>query len=254
MDFTLAFTRSLEQIIVREFSEDNSGKSKIVNLEDVKDYAVDGLIAVEQFAQGLENDLKFYPIRSAVEFNLSAESFEKMDYASAKNIFDKMRENWILQNNLTLIEELFKTRQHLISLWPNDRSGFFEELWFILRSNLGAKNLVFIYNDIIKSKNEHEKNKLIKVKVRGNRFPELTTVDEMDEMVLKNYEKNFGNIFDITDYNKEKGQLVICASVKKSPILMMANISQLTRMQKAVLSSLFEGLNLSWPPKNSCIG
>lgn len=244
MDFILAFTRSSEQIIIRQFIEGSNGTSKIVNLEDIKNHTIDGLIVLENGSYDLGNELKFFPIRFAHEFNLTPESFEKLDYSTAKSIFDKIRENWVLQNNLTLIEELFKTRQHLISLWPNDRSGFFEELWFILRSNLGAKNLVFIYNDIIKSKNENEKNKLIKVKVRGDRFPELVSVDEMDEMVLKNYEHNFGNIFDITDYNKEKNQVVICASVKKSPIFIMANVFQLTRMQKVILHSLFEGLNL----------
>ena len=155
-----------------------------------------------------------------------------------------MRENWILQNNISLLEEIFKVRNHLLGLWPNDRSGFFEELWFILKSNLGASNLVLYYNDIIKSKNENEKNKLIKVKVKGDRYPDLATCDEMDEHVLKSYEKDFGNIFDITDYNKEKGHLVICATVKKSPILIMANVYQLSSLQKALISSLFEGLNL----------
>ena len=43
----------------------------------------------------------------------------------------------------------------------------------------------------------------------------MTSVDEMDEVVLKSYEKDFGNTFDITDYNKEKGQLVICGTIKK---------------------------------------
>ena len=65
----------------------------------------------------------------------------------------------------------------------------------------------------------------------------------MDEAVLKHYEKDFGNIFEITDYNKDKGQLVICATIKKSPVLIMANIYQLTRLQKSVLISLFQGLN-----------
>ena len=84
----------------------------------------------------------------------------------------------------------------------------------------------------------------MKVKVQGKRYPELATCDEMDEQVLKSYEKDFGSLFEITDYNKEKGQLVICANIKKSPVLIMANIYQFTRLQKSLLSSLFEGLNL----------
>lgn len=238
----------MNQAVVCTFKKNENSKSQIIDLAVAKQQPIHGYIFAndqknEDFLIGLENEIKFYPIRSDAELDLGTESFEKLSYDEARKIFDKMRENWILQNNISLIEEVFKVRNHLLGLWPNDRSGFFEEIWFILKSNLGATNLKLIYNDMVKSKNENEKNKLVKVKVQGDRYPELASCDEMDEHILKNYEKDFGNIFDITDYNKEKGQLVICASIKKSPVLIMANVYQLTRLQKALLSSLFEGLN-----------
>lgn len=239
----------MQQAVVRHFKLHESSTSKIIDLAEAKQSTIQGYIFSEElknedFLAGLENEIKFYPIRSHTEFGLTLDGFEKLNYEEAKKIFDKMRENWILQNNISLIEEIFKVRNHLLGLWPNDRSGFFEELWFILKTNLGASNLKLIYNDMVKSKQENEKNKLVKVKVQGERYPELVSCDEMDEHVLKNYEKDFGSIFDITDYHKEKGQLVICANIKKSPVLIMANIYQLTRLQKSLLSSLFEGLNL----------
>jgi len=248
MDFTLLYTKNTQQGIVRTFKLNENPKSQVIDLSLAKQHSIQGYIFAddqknEDFLIGLENEIKFYPIRSDVEFNLTSEAFDNLNYTEGRKIFDKMRENWILQNNISLIEEIFKVQIHLLSLWPNDRSGFFEELWFLLKSNLGATNLRLIYNDMVKSKNEHEKNKLVKVKVQGDRYPELVSCDEMDEHILKNYEKDFGNIFDITDYNKEKGQLVICASIKKSPVLIMANVYQLTRLQKALLSSIFEGLN-----------
>ena len=248
MDFTLLYTKNLQQAVIRTFIHHETPTSKIIDLAEAKHHAIQGYIFAEEFKNedylaGLENEIKFYPIRSQTEFGLTLDRFEKLNYEEAKTIFDRMRENWILQNNISLIDEIFKVRNHLLGLWPNDRSGFFEELWFILKSNLGASDLKLIYNDMIKSKQEHEKNKLVKVKVQGERFPELVSCDEMDERVLKSYEKDFGNIFDITDYNKEKGQLVICANIKKSPVLIMANIYQFTRLQKSLLSSLFEGLN-----------
>lgn len=249
MDFTLLYTKNQHQVIASSFKLNETTKSKIIDFSETKQLPIHGLIFTEDlknddFISGLESEIKFYPIRSNTEFQLTVESFEKLNYDDARKIYDKMRENWILQNNISLIEEIFKVRNHLLSLWPNDRSGFFEELWFILKTNLGATNLKLIYNDMIKAKNENEKNKLIKVKVLGDRYPELASCDEMDEIVLKNYEKDFGNIFDITDYNKEKGELVICANIKKSPVLIMANVFQLTRLQKSIISSLFEGLNL----------
>lgn len=248
MEFSLAYTKNTEQVILKQFDLDGTTHSKILNLEDMKSEQVHGFIydtsiVQEDFLSQIESEMKFYPIRSNAEFQLNVTSFENLTSQEGKKVFDKIRENWILQNNITLIEEIFKTRTHLLSLYPNDRSSFFEELWFILKSNLGATNLRLIYNDLIKAKNENEKNKLIKVKIVGTRYPEPVNVDEMDEAVLKHYEKDFGNIFEITDYNKDKGQLVICATMKKSPVLIMANIYQLTRLQKSVLISLFEGLN-----------
>lgn len=249
MEFTLLFTKNHEQGVVKTFRPGENITSKVMDLAEAKNVSIQGAIFSEElksddFMSSLESEIKFYPIRVNTEFGINVEQFEKLPYDEAKKIFDRMRDNWILQNNISLIEEIFKVRNHLLGLWPNDRSGFFEELWFLLKSNLGASNLKLIYNDMIKSKNENEKNKLVKVKVQGDRYPELTSCDEMDEMVLKSYEKDFGNIFDITDYNKEKGQLVICGSIKKSPVLIMANIYQLTRLQKSLLNSLFEGLNL----------
>lgn len=249
MDFTLLFTKNLQQGVVRTFKAGENAASKIIDLAEAKQSPIQGYIFTEElknddFMSGLENEIKFYPIRSNSEFGINVEQFEKLSYDEAKKIFDRMRDNWILQNNISLIEEIFKVRNHLLGLWPNDRSGFFEELWFILKSNMGASNLKLIYNDMIKSKNENEKNKLVKVKVQGDRYPELTSCDEMDEAVLRSYEKDFGNIFEITDYNKDKGQLVICANIKKSPVLIMANVYQLSRLQKALLHSLFEGLNM----------
>ena len=248
MDFNLLFTKNLQQGILRTFKRYENPSSKIIEINEARTLPLQGLIFSDElknddFLTGLESELKFYPIRSSSEFSLSADVFEKMSYDDARIVFDKMRENWILQNNISMIEEMFKVRNHLLSLWPNDRAGFFEELWFILKTNLGATNIKLIYNDLIKAKNDNEKNKLVKVKIIGERFPEMTSVDEMDEVVLKSYEKEFGNTFDITDYNKEKGQLVICGTIKKSPVLIMANVYQLTRLQKAIISSLFDGLN-----------
>ena len=249
MDFTLLFTRNTNQGILRQFKSNQAPTNKIIDLAEAKEFNIQGLIFSEDlknddFISGLENEIRFFPVRSNSDFGIDAENFEKLSFEEGKKIFDKLRENWILQNNISVIEELFKVRNHLVGLWPNDRSGFFEELWFLLKSNLGASHLVLIYNDMIKSKNENEKNKLVKVKVQGERYPELTSINDVDEQILQSYEKEFGNQMQITDFNKDKGQLVMCGSIKKSPVLVMANVYQLSRLQKALLTSLFEGLNL----------
>ena len=131
MEFTLLYTKNTQQAVIRNFKAHETSTSKIIDLAETSQISLQGYIysedlKSEDFFSGLEQEIKFYPIRSQIEFNLTLESFENLSYDDAKKVFDKMRENWILQNNISLIEEIFKVRNHLLGLWPNDRSGFFE--------------------------------------------------------------------------------------------------------------------------------
>lgn len=248
MAFKLAMTRNEEQVIVRTFEDNKNPSSKIMDLPEVRSENVQGLIYLsslksEDLINQLESETKFYPIRSSDDVQISVDAFEKLTLEDAKKLFEKLHDPWVLQNNITTIEEMFRARTHLNNLWPNDRTGFFEEFWFLLRSQLGASEISIIYNDMIKATKEGEKNRLIKVKVAGKRIPEPQNPDEGDELVYKNYEKEMTHVLEITEYNKEKGHLVMAGTLKKSPILMMAKIYKLTRLQKAILTSLIDGLN-----------
>jgi hypothetical protein len=68
-------------------------------------------------------------------------------------------------------------------LWPNDRTGFFEEFWFTLRSQLGASEMTIIYNDMLKATKEGEKNKLIKVKKTLQKNPILVYEDYQNLLI-----------------------------------------------------------------------
>ncbi len=248
MDFKLGITKNDHQIIVKTFEEGKAPTSKILDLNEIREQNLQGFFYLsdlksEDFINQLESETKFYPVRLAQEFQLTTDKFESLDREEALKLLEKVREAWILQNNISFIEEIFKVRTHLNNLWPNDRTGFFEEFWFSLRSQLGASEITIIYNDMIKATKDGEKNKLIKVKVSGTRIPEPQTPLEADEAVYKHYEKELTQPLEITEYNKEKGHLVIAGGLKKSPILIMAKVYGLTRIQKAVLTSITDGLN-----------
>jgi hypothetical protein len=122
MDFNLLFTKNLQQGIVRTFKHNETPSSKIIDINEAKALPLQGFIFSEDlknddFMVGLESELKFYPIRSNSEFGLTPEKFEKLSYDEGRVVFDKMRENWILQNNISLIEEMFKVRNHLLGLF-----------------------------------------------------------------------------------------------------------------------------------------
>lgn len=248
MAFKLAMTRNEDQVIVLAFEDNKNPVSKIMDLQELRAENVQGLIYLnslksEDLINQLESETKFYPIRSSDDLQVSIEQFEKLSLEDGRRLFEKLHDPWVLQNNITTIEEMFRARTHLNNLWPNDRTGFFEEFWFLLRSQLGACEISIIYNDMIKATKEGEKNRLIKVKVAGTRIPEPQNPNEGDELVYKNYEKEMTHVLEITEFNKEKGHLVLAGTLKKSPVLIMAKIFKLTRLQKAIITALIDGMN-----------
>ncbi|ATH06967.1 hypothetical protein BIY24_03155 [Halobacteriovorax marinus] len=249
MEFSLGLIKSENQFLLKSFDAGTEDNGKVLDLSELKNSNLQALfydeeqIENEDLKATLLEDSRFFPIRSLKEINSDYESFQSLSLDEVKNIFSRVHDNWLLQNNVTLLEELFKVITHLNGLWPNDRTTFFEELWFILKSNLGAKSVRIIFNDIQIAKKENEKNKLIQVKVEGERLPNPTEGGVLEAKIMSNYEKDFNNTFDIAEYSGDKGQLVITATIKKSPVVIMAEVYELSRMQKAILSALFTGLS-----------
>ena len=56
------------------------------------------------------------------------------------------------------------------------------------------------------------------------------------------YKNNFNSNFEITEYDPHKGEIIIAATINNSPVLVMAKINRLSRLQKALLGTLFDGL------------
>src|SRR5690606_32784930 len=186
---------------------------------------------------------KFAPIRSDRELGLSYDQFESMAHDQIQAVINKTFEGWVLNNNLMLIEKMFSTLEHMNRLLHTDRTAFFEELWFLLRSNLGAMNLTIIFNDLLKGTKEHEKDKLIKVKVEGEILPQPVPGDAFADQVMKHYETSFHPNLEFVQYDAAKGEMVATVTILKSPVLFMAKVPGLSRLQKAVLAALFDGLN-----------
>ncbi|WP_372651790.1 hypothetical protein [Halobacteriovorax sp.] len=249
MEFNLGLIKSENQFLLRSFNDGEDDNGKVLDLSELKNTNLQALfydedqLENEDLKSALLEDSKYFPIRSLKEINSDFDSFQSLSLEETQSIFSRVHNNWLLQNNVTLLEELFKVITHLNGLWPNDRTTFFEELWFILKSNLGAKSVRIIFNDIQIAKKDNEKNKLIQVKVEGERLPNPTEGGELEAKIMSNYEKEFNNTFDIAEYSEEKGQVVITATIKKSPVVIMAEVYELSRMQKAILGALFTGLS-----------
>ncbi len=256
MQFTLGALKNDEQVILKTFQIDGSSNdkirqhspSKIINVYDLKNSSLHGLLFSKEknsddFINLIVVENKYFPVRNALDLQMALEQFESLSSEEGMKLFQKIRTPWVLQNNILALEDVFQIRNHLKQLWPNDRTGFFEEFWFFLKNQLGATELIFYYHDLIKATKEGEKNKLIKVKMTGFRHPSPQNLDEADEVVVKNYEPQMSGLLEMSDYNLAKGQLVIAGLLRKSSFLVLAKLPEFNRIQKALLTALFRGLN-----------
>jgi hypothetical protein len=253
MNFQLAYIKNSQQIVLKDFGANQTqSKGKIMDIDELPKLNLQGLFLPEELLQDTEflgsinSSTEVNPIRTAEEFGLDLDNFEALTTETASPYFKKVYESWILQNNLSLLEEMTNVYKHLNSLWANERTAFFEELWNIFKRNLGTSELTIIYNDVKKAKKEGEKNKLIQVKVHGKLKANPVEGGDLEKDLMKNYENLFGPAFEVVEFNKEKGQLVALFTLKKSPVILMANVYGLTRLQKTILKTLIDGLQENW--------
>jgi hypothetical protein len=50
-------------------------------------------------------------------------------------------------------------------------------------------------------------------------------------------------IIPTTDFNEDKGEIVAIATIQQSPVVMMAKVLELSRLQKAILQATIESLS-----------
>jgi len=202
------------------------------------------LLDNEEVLQKISKESKFTPIKPISTEILNLDSFENLNEQEALELTEKVNVAWVLQNNLALLENLFENINHLKMLWPNDRTTFFEELWYLLKNNLGSKNLKLAYNHLQKAKKDSEKNQLIRVVIAGKKLPNPTENKELGDALFTHYEGQFNQNFNVHSYEEESGKLVILGSINNSPLIIMAEGKALTKLQKALLKSLFDGLQI----------
>ncbi len=243
MKFTIALVATSEQVIINKMDRATQESSQaIVSIGEIEEENIHLLFFLADNPETqniLEKESKFYPCANGANYEITEESFNSMTVESAYELFIPIYSKWLLVNNVSLIEEMFPTASYLKDLWTNDRNSFFEELWFLLRSNLGTAQLRIIFNDLDQNEN---KDKLINSAVLGQKFPEIQPGGGAEKELMDNYLDSFSANFEIMEYNPEKGEMVASTSIDGSPILVIANLFVFNKLQKAILNSIFLGL------------
>ncbi len=197
----------------------------------------------------LEKEEKFYPIAPLQSVQMDKDAFEMLEADDLFSLYSKVSARWILNNNIKTIEQLYPTITYLKDLWIKDRNSFFEELWFILKTNLASNELNIIFHDLKepteKQVEKGEKPKLCYSYVKGEKIPNLFEGKDQEAYLMKEYDSEFSQFFNITEYSKEKGEMIACAKIDLSPVLFMAKLSNFNQLQRSILISLFTGLQES---------
>jgi hypothetical protein len=179
----------------------------------------------------------------ASQIGFSSNAWENLDSQQAHDIFQEHYPRWLLKNNLETLEHLFSLQARFNGLFANERTLFFEEIWFLLKRNLGAIEIKLIYNDLdIVNTGAGEKNKLVQMVLEGGACPNSRAALPAESKLMEHYTSKMLPIFEIKQFDEEKGELFILASINKGPILLMVKMFSLSKLQRIVLKLIFEGL------------
>jgi len=246
MDLHLAFIKNDQQFLLRNL--DNNEKSLIMPLTEVRAQKIDALFipqelsSIDEVNQIINSESAHYPIKVVSTETLSADDFDKLEKEKAIPMFESLSSSWILNNNIRLVDSVVTTANHLKGLWPNDRTAFFEELWNLMRKNLGSQKLTIAYNHLRKAQKEGEKNQLIRVIVEGEKSPNPVENKELGEMLFNNYDKKFTSSLEIVEQNEN--QQVLLVTINDSPVIIMSHGKPVSLLQKSSLKALIDVIQI----------
>ncbi len=252
MNLTIATVLSDNQLNLHELDMNsmqvNSKRIDSVGLadENINVLVYDQTDDLPNLMAMFEKEQKFYPIAALQSLELTKDSVQNLDAAQLLELYQKVSARWILNNNIKTIEQIYPTISYLKDMWVKDRNSFFEELWFILKTNLATTELNIIFHDLKepteKQAEKGDKPKLCYSYVDGKKIPNLFEGKDKEAVLMKEYENEFQDYLNITEYNKDRGQLVACAKIGLSPILVMAKLPNFNQLQRSLMIALFTGL------------
>jgi hypothetical protein len=256
MIISLGFVRSASQLLIKDLNwTQNSLETRIIDVTDLPDQNLQALYIEDNdhfssLVNLLEKEKAYYPILDARDENMTYASFENMPAQQFKDLYLKALNRWTLHQNFNSVENSWKITNHFRELWKKDRLSFFEEFWYWFKRNTGAVDLSIIFNDVVKTEEKDENNekkerpKLIQSILSGNKKANFVQGGTKEKELMQTYLDKFHDVFEVTEFNAPKGQFVATAQVDRSPMIFMARTAQLNQLQRTLLASIFNGLQL----------
>lgn len=256
MIISLGFVRSSSQLLVKELDWlQNSLQTRLIDVTDLTDQNLQGLYIEdnEHFSSLmhiLEKEKAHYPILDAKDEGLTFSAFEGMPAQQFKDAYMRILNRWTLHQNLNSIENMWKITNHFRDLWKQDRLSFFEEFWYWMKRNLGSTDLTILFNDVIQTEEKDENNekkerpKLTQSLLTGTKTGNFHQGGAKEKELMQTYLDKFHDVFEVTEFNPQKGHFVATAQVERSPMIFMARTAQLNQLQRTLLAGIFNGLQV----------
>lgn len=252
MGIKIGFIKSSNQVLLKDIDKANkTTESMIFDIVELKDKELSLLLfdqndELVELQSIFDDEGKYYPVAPANSLGLEKEVFEDLAAEELLDVYARVNARWILNNNIKTIEQIYSLITYLKDMWINDRNSFFEELWFILKTNLATHELTIIFNDIKepteKQKEKGEKPKLCHSFVSGEKSPQIFDGTSKEDKIMADYEKDFNDTFSITEFDSNNGHLIATSKIDLSPILIMAKLNTFNQLQQSILIALFSGL------------
>jgi hypothetical protein len=252
---SIGFLKNVNQVILFQFDKDEPSNTsdelntKIIDIDQISEEDLTCLyIGDECKDQQLSIDLqkyaKIFPIVMAEEFKINSENFESLSNEDHQSLLTTIEAKWILYNNLTLLEEIFPLRDHLKHLYVSDRNTFFEELWYILKSNLATSELTILFNDAVEANDDKkgDRPKLIQSYIKGTKGPNFYSGEAKETELMEQFKTSFSLSFEVSHYDQEKSELTALAMINQSPILILGKTKHCNQLIETLFTSLFNGL------------
>lgn len=254
MIISLGFVRSSSQLLVKELDwNQNTIQSRIIDVTDLPDQNLQGLFIDDNehfnsLVGLLEKEKAFYPILDAKDENLSFSSFEALPAQQFRDLYMKTLSRWTMHQNFNSLENIWTITNHFRDLWRKDRLSFFEEMFYWMKRNVGSTDLTILFNDVIKTEEKDENNekkerpKLVQSLLTGTKKGNFHQGGAKEKELMQTYLDKFHDVFEVTEFNAQKGHFVATAQIERSPIIFMARAAQLNQFQRTLLAALFNGL------------
>ena len=235
MNFSIAHLTDKELVNITSYSPNAPATQQECALDQLSDKSFHAVIISQQDDQlpaistWIEENRSRVPIDSGSIFTGPIDKLANMEYTQARELLSGLQGGWVVSNNIEQIRTIFDTTDSL------------QKLWDIIHKNMATTALTIIYHDLV-PKEEKKRDKLQLISATGEMRPTISQTDQWGTLLMENYSKSFEQHFFITEYNRERGEMVICASIDRSPVVIMLKSDQITPLSKAVIETVFTGM------------